>query len=232
MPRFFRSGFLILSLAWGPGMDLRAQEEGGGLPPGLPDGWYARIDTSMGTILARLLPEQAPQSVAHFAALAQGRLPWIDPLTGTTKQGHYYDGLLVHKAEAAQRFETGDPTATGRGAPLFYVPIEGVGPINFHQPWRLGMTRSSQGKISGVLFFVTVSSLPHLSGRHPCFGEVVSGKKVVRSICSVKTLSDGKPLEPIVVERLRVLKAGEPPPLPDPVPYRPPASEFGPRRDP
>ena len=40
----------------------------------LDEGWYARLETDRGMILIRLLPDQAPQSVAHFAALAEGKL--------------------------------------------------------------------------------------------------------------------------------------------------------------
>lgn len=197
------------------------------LPAGLAAGWYATIETSLGTIVARLLPEQAPQSVAHFAALADGRLPWIDPLSGNTKQGHYYDGLQVHLSVAAQRFEMGDPTGTGRGYPLIYVPAEGKGPINFDAPGRLGMTRSSLGRISGVQFFVTSARLPWLSGHHPCFGEVVSGLEVASAIAGVKTKTDGRPDVPIEIQRVRVHKVGEPPPLPEPVPYVPKPPQFG-----
>jgi len=197
------------------------------LPAGLAQGWYAVIETSFGTIIARLLPEQAPQSVAHFAAIAEGRLSWIDPLTGQTKQGHYYDGLRVHLAVAAQRFETGDPTGTGRGYPLIYVPPEGKGPITFDAPGRLGMTRSSLGRISGVQFFATASALPWLIGHHPCFGEIVSGSEVVSAIAGVKTKTNGRPETPVIIERLRIRKVGEPAPLPDPVPFVPKPPEFG-----
>ena len=40
----------------------------------LAPGWYARIDTSMGRIVVQLLPEQAPQAVAQFVALARGEV--------------------------------------------------------------------------------------------------------------------------------------------------------------
>ncbi len=202
------------------------------LPANLPEGWYARIETSLGTIVARLLPDQAPQSVAHFAALAEGRLEWIDPLTGVTKKGNYYDGLKVHLALAEQRFEVGDPTETGRGAPLIYVPPEGKGPVNFDAAGRLGMTRSSLGRISGVLFFVTAAPLPFLTGAHPCFGEVAVGRDVVRAICGVKTSPRGKPLDPVVLKKVRLEKVGDPKPLPDPVPFTPKPMAFGPRETP
>jgi peptidyl-prolyl cis-trans isomerase A (cyclophilin A) len=199
------------------------------MPETLPEGWYARLDTEKGTIVARLLPGQAPQSVAFFAALAEGELTWVDPFTGEDTLGHYYDGVVVHKAIAGQRFEAGDRTGTGRGAPPYYVPPEGHGPLNFHQPWRMGMTRSSQGRISGVTFFVTSSSAAWLTGRHPCFGDAIAGKRVIWEITSVKTLSDDTPREPVVIEKVRVHRVGDPDPLPDPVPFHPETREMRPK---
>jgi cyclophilin family peptidyl-prolyl cis-trans isomerase len=194
------------------------------LPPGLAQGWYARIETSMGTMVARLLPENAPQATAHFAALAEARLPWSDLVTGEERRGHYYDGIPIHKAKAAERFEAGDPTGTGRGQPLIYVPPE-RGPIGFDRPYRLGMTRGSLNRISGVLFFVTVGNMSFLDGQHPCFGELVSGEDVAWNIATVKTNSMGKPLTPVIIRSVRILAAGSPPPLPEPVRYTPPPPE-------
>ena len=202
------------------------------LPPGLPTGWYTRIQTSMGTIIARLLPEQAPQTVAYFAAFAEGRMPWVDPLTGETKRARYYDGLRVHKAIAGERFEAGDPTETGRGSPLIYVVPELNNPKNFNAPGRLGMTRSSLGRVSASLFFVTSGSLPYLNNRHPCFGEVVSGEDVVWEICTVKTLPSGKPITPVILESVRVIPVGSPPPLQEPIPYTPIPVDFRQRVEP
>jgi peptidyl-prolyl cis-trans isomerase A (cyclophilin A) len=191
------------------------------LPEGLPEGWYARIDTSMGTMVARLLPENAPQATAHFAALAEGRLSWSDLVSGEERRGRYYDGLAIHRAFAGLRIEIGDATGTGRGAPLIYVPLE-RGRLGFDRPYRLGMTRSSLGRVSGVLFFVSVGNLSWLNEMHPCFGELVEGEDVAWNIATVKTNSDGRPLEPVVVRSVRILPVGSPPPLPDPVPYQPP----------
>ena len=197
------------------------------LPEGLPEGWYAKIDTSMGTMVARLHPENAPQATAHFAALAEGRLPWPDLTTGEERRGRYYDGMAVHKAKAGERFEVGDATGTGRGAPLIRVPME-KGKMGFERPYRLGMTRSSLNRISGVLFFVSVGNLSYLTGTHPCFGELVSGQEVAWNIATVKTNTSGKPLEPVVIHSIRILAVGAPAPLPEPVPYAPPPPEpFG-----
>jgi peptidyl-prolyl cis-trans isomerase A (cyclophilin A) len=198
---------------------------------GLDDGWYARVRTSVGEIVFRLLPEQAPQSVAHFTALAEGRLEWIDPFTGLPSTDPYYDGVIVHKVRAGQRFEAGDRTGTGRGAAPFHVPEEGKSPITFDRPGRVGMTRASLGRISGAQFFMTTAPQPFLNRRHPCFGVIVRGADVVEAISSVPAGSAGKPRDPIVIETIRILAVGEPAPLPEPVRYEPTPRKFGPSEE-
>jgi hypothetical protein len=84
------------------------------------------------------------------------------------------------------------------------------------------MTRGSLNRTSGVLFFVSVSALPFLTSRHPCFGELVLGQDVAWNIATVKTNSMGKPLEPVVIRSVKILAVGSPPPLPEAVPYTPP----------
>jgi peptidyl-prolyl cis-trans isomerase A (cyclophilin A) len=197
------------------------------LPDNLAEGWYARIETSMGRIAVQLLPRQAPQSVAHFAALAEAQLEWTDPLTGEVRKNHFYDGTEVHKAVAGERFEAGSPSGTGRGGPVMWVSHEEAqGPVDFSYPGRLGMTRASGRRVSAYQFFVTASAQPHFSGRHPCFGVVVSGMEVVIEITGVKTYSNGRPVEPVTIEKIRIFKIGEPPPLADPVPHQPTPAEF------
>ena len=92
---------VLLALACG----LAAAAPLKSLPPvdleGLPDGWYAQIETSEGTIVALLHPDQAPQSVAHFASFAEGTQSWTDATTGEVLKRPYYDGAAVHKAIAS-----------------------------------------------------------------------------------------------------------------------------------
>ncbi len=214
-----------------PDLSAAAAAEEVPLPSGLAEGWYAYIDTSFGVIVARLLPDQAPQSVAHFAALAEGRLGWPDPLTGETHKMPYYDGLRVTKAIAANRFEMGERTEVGRTTPPFYVPPEGGSPVDYSAPGRLGMIRSVMNRISGVKFFVTAGTVPSLNG-NPCFGLVVSGQHVVAAISEVKTYRNGMPIDPVTVRRIRVRKVGNPPALPEPVPHVPTGEKFGPRIEP
>jgi peptidyl-prolyl cis-trans isomerase A (cyclophilin A) len=212
-----------------PSHSAAAGEEAVPLPPDLKEGWYAWIDTSEGVIVARLLPEQAPQSVAHFAALAEGKLAWADPLTGDSRKVPYYDGLRVTRAVAGDRIEIGGRTETGRSTPPLYVPPEGESPVDYSAPGRLGMIRMALNRISGVKFFITAGTLPTLNRLHPCFGIVVSGLDAVVRASAVKTLENGTPIEPVTVRKIRVRKVGNPAPLPEPVPYTPKGQAFGPR---
>jgi len=191
-----------------------------------PQGWYAVVDTTLGSFTFRLLPEQAPQTVAHFVAFATGKLEFIDPFTGSKKKEPYYDGILVHKTAFAKRFEAGDRTGTGHGMPPVWVPAE-PGPVNFTRPYRVGMTGATLQRISGVLFFVSIVSEPYLNASHNCFGELVDGKDVVERICNVKTDRRGKPLEPVQIRTISIVKSGNPDPLPEAVPYTPPVPVFG-----
>jgi len=190
--------------------------------PTLDQGWYARIETSMGRILVRLLPDQAPQAVTYFAALAAGDLEWMDPVTGESYQQPYYDGTRVDYAKAGMNFEIGRLPGAGTAGPMLYLPLAPVGPVNFYEGGRLGFGHSPLGRISATIFFVTVSPQPWLNGEHPCFGEIVSGDDVAFNIAQVKTFSNGRPLEDVSVERIETFKVGDPPPLPELKPYFPP----------
>ncbi len=186
-----------------------------------PAGRYATIKTTVGTIRARLLPEQAPQSVAHFVALARGERGWIDQATGAERKTPYYDGIAIHKVEAGRRFEAGDPVASGRGGPFLFVRPELGGSVNFRRGGRLGLTRSAGGRISGVGFFVTAVGMPWLDGAHPCIGEVIEGQDVVRRISEVKAYSNGRPMDPPRILEVTVVEVGEVTPLPPLEDYHP-----------
>ncbi len=198
----------------------------------LPEGWYAAIDTSMGDILVRLHPEQAPQGVAHVASLAEGRLEWTDVVTGETRHNRYYDGIPVYRADAGRMFETGDPHGLGDQSPRILVPPEVGKPVNFSGGYKMGLTRAPLGQISGAKFFITVAAEPRLNSRHPCIGTVIEGKEVVYQITSVKTYPNGRPIEPVTIESVRIFKRGTPDPLEEPRPYTPTPQHMQLREDP
>lgn len=189
-------------------------------PEGLAPGWYARIDTTMGRIVAQLLPEQAPQAVAQFVALAEGNVERVNPLTGEPEEGPFYDGTDIFRAKAGMQFEAGDLSGIRGGPSLWVSPKEGPGPVNFHLPGRLGLpTRPPRGA-SPYTFFITASAQPQLTGLVPCFGKVVEGLDVVLRITTVKTHGDGRPLDPVSIRKVRIFKVGKAPSLPELDSYR------------
>jgi len=181
--------------------------------PDWGQGHYARIETDAGRIIARLLPDQAPQSVAHFAAMAMGELEWLDVVTGETRKGRYYDGIPIHNVRPGRLFEAGDWTGTGQGAPPIYVPAEGAGPVNFSQSGRLGMAKSGT-RLSAVQFFATYAAQPELNRVFPCFGMVIEGLEVILQISSSKSYNNGKPMEPVLIQTIEIFTIGNPGPIP------------------
>ncbi len=77
---------------------------------------YAVFETSAGKIGVKLLPAEAPKTVANFVDLATGKKEFKDPLTGETRKGNYFDGLLFHRVIPGFMIQGGDPAT--RDAPL------------------------------------------------------------------------------------------------------------------
>merc|ERR1712228_746252 len=59
---------------------------------------------------------------------------------------------------------------------------------------------------NGSQFFILFKPAHHLNGKHVVFGEIVEGHSTLDAIEGVKTLSDDKPIAPIVVSRCGVLE--------------------------
>jgi peptidyl-prolyl cis-trans isomerase A (cyclophilin A) len=188
-------------------------------PEALGTGWYVRMETDRGRIIARLLPDQAPQTVAHFAALAEGRLEWLDPVSGETHKAPFYDGTVIDKVKAGSHFEAGEPL--GASGPRLFLPREVEGPVNFGAPGRLGMVKIAGALNSAYRFFVTYGAQMRLNNRYNCFGMVIEGLDVIMELTGVKAYSNGRPLEPMAISELRIFKVGDPPPLPEPVHFTP-----------
>jgi peptidyl-prolyl cis-trans isomerase A (cyclophilin A) len=143
---------------------------------------YATFQTSMGTIVVKLLPEKAPITVENFVGLAEGTKEWIHPRSGEKQKGvPLYDGTLFHRVIPDFMIQGGDPMGTGTGGPGYRFQDE-IGPDNkFSKPGLLAMANAGPGT-NGSQFFITEVPTPHLDRGHTIFGEVVKGGDLVPKI--------------------------------------------------
>ncbi len=74
---------------------------------------YAVFETSRGRIGVKLLPGEAPKTVANFVELATGKREYRDPLSGATQKGSYFDGTLFHRVIPGFMIQGGDPATRG-----------------------------------------------------------------------------------------------------------------------
>jgi len=77
------------------------------------------IRTTMGLMILELFPDEAPLAVANFIGLAEGTLPWIDPVTGIEVIRHMYDGTVFHRVIDEFMIQGGSPTGLSDGTPGF-----------------------------------------------------------------------------------------------------------------
>jgi peptidyl-prolyl cis-trans isomerase A (cyclophilin A) len=109
----------------------------------------------------------------------------------------------------------GDSTGTGMGDPGYFFRDEFVSNLNFDVPGRLAMANSGPNT-NGSQFFITEVPTEHLDQRHTIFGQCDdSGVSVVKSIARVARDSQDKPLDPVVLKKVTIVREGQPmPPSP------------------
>ncbi|HEY3837541.1 MAG TPA: peptidylprolyl isomerase [Bryobacteraceae bacterium] len=164
-------------------------------PSKYPPGLYARIETSVGPITARLFENEAPVSVHAFLALALGKQPWLDPKTHKFTTRPLYQNLIFHRVIPDFMIQTGDPTGTGTHNCGFHLPDEFVDTLKFDRPGRLAMANAGPGT-AACQFFITEGKYPAGNGLYTIFGQVVDGQPLVTKISHVIRDDRDKPLLP------------------------------------
>ncbi|OHD98819.1 MAG: peptidylprolyl isomerase, partial [Sulfurimonas sp. RIFCSPHIGHO2_12_FULL_36_9] len=117
---------------------------------------WAKISTAKGDIWIKLFPEEAPNTVANFAYLAN---------TG------FYNNLNFHRVIPGFMAQGGCPHGTGTGGPDWAIPCETKLNKSKHTRGTLSMAHAGRDT-GGSQFFITFVATPHLDGVHAVFGAI------------------------------------------------------------
>ena len=149
-----------------------------------------------GVIDLELDAQAAPITVENFLKLV--------------KDG-FYDGLTFHRIIPGFMIQGGCPDGTGMGGPGWHIKGEfarnGVANPIKHTRGVISMARAMDPNSAGSQFFIMHEDAPHLDGAYAAFGHVVAGMDVVDRIAATPTNYNDKPLEPVVMESVRVVEA-------------------------
>jgi peptidyl-prolyl cis-trans isomerase A (cyclophilin A) len=200
--------------------------------PVVPTGPTAVIDTTMGRLTCKLYQTQAPLTVSNFIGLAEGTRDWTDP--NTLKKMHnkrLYDGTTFHRVIPGFMIQGGDPAGNGTGDPGYFFDDEFVSDLTFDVPGRLAMANSGP-RTNGSQFFITEEPVPQLNGKHTIFGQCdAHSVQLVSYIASVDRSPEDKPLTPVVIQHISIVREGQPMP-PEPAAPKPAAPATGPAASP
>ena len=146
-----------------------------------------------GVIEAELYPEIAPNTVNNFIDLAN--------------KG-FYNNLTFHRIIKDFMIQGGDPKGDGTGGPGYSIEGEftsnGFANSLKHTKGVLSMARSQDPNSAGSQFFIMTKEASNLDGQYAAFGKVISGLDVLEKIENVKTSSNDKPKEDVVIKSITV----------------------------
>jgi len=150
----------------------------------------AVFTTSMGTFKVELFEDKVPVTAGNFIKLAESG---------------FYNGVIFHRVIADFMIQGGDPTGTGSGGPGYTIPDEFDPSLKHDSAGILSMANAGPNT-GGSQFFITLKPTPWLDGHHAVFGKVIENFDVVDAIGKVKTASADRPVTPVVIEKVEIIK--------------------------
>jgi peptidyl-prolyl cis-trans isomerase A (cyclophilin A) len=184
------------------------------------------IDTTMGRITCKTFPQFAPNAVDNFVGLAEGTKDWTVNATSQKMHGkRFYEGLTFHRVIPGFMVQTGDPVGDGSGDAGYYFPDEVSSALTFSVPGRLALANSGPNTNSSQ-FFITEAPQPDLDGHYTIFGQCDAHSVLITSsIARVPRNANDKPLTPVYITHVTILRDGQPmPPDPSAPPTPPPTA--------
>src|SRR5215213_5773810 len=150
--------------------------------------YTATMDTSMGELVIALDAIGAPKTVNNFVFLANY---------------HYYDGVIFHRIIKGFVCQGGDPTGTGRGGPGYRFEDELPAPGRY-EIGSLAMANAGPNTNGSQFFIVSGSSGVGLPPQYSLFGKVVKGLDILEQMQNVKTNSQDRPHDDVVINSVTI----------------------------
>lgn len=172
---------------------------------------YAVFHTNKGKFKALLHHTMAPKTVENFVGLAEGTKEFTDPKTGEKVKRPYYDGLTFHRIIENFMIQGGDPVGNGTGGPGYKFDDEFHPELMHDKKGVLSMANAGPNT-NGSQFFITVAVTPHLDAQrsmkrgYSIFGQIVEGYDIVEAISQVDTDHRDMPLQPVVINKLEIIR--------------------------
>lgn len=164
--------------------------------------YTATMVTSCGTIVIRLDPKAAPNTVNSIVFLAEHR---------------FYDGLTFHRIAKGFVIQGGDPRGNGTGGPG-YTTLDTPPAGSTYPPGTVAMAKGSTqpAGTAGSQFFVVLSKTANQSlapsGQGPQYaivGHVIKGMDVVNRIAALPitpqlSSTDGAPVDKVYIDKVTI----------------------------
>lgn len=153
-----------------------------------------RVETNLGNIAIKLLPELAPETVRNFEKLARDG---------------FYDGTLFHRVIPGFMIQGGDPntktgnkSSWGMGGPGYTIKAE----FNSRSHLRgiVSMARAQDPDSAGSQFFIVTTDSTFLDRQYTVFGEVLEGIEVADKIVNLQRDQNDCPLQEAKMLRVAV----------------------------
>ena len=145
----------------------------------------AIIETNLGTIAFKLLPDLAPETVRNFEKLARDG---------------FYSGTLFHRVIPGFMIQGGDPNTKngnkntwGTGGPGHTIKAEFSS--RSHHRGIVSMARAQDPNSAGSQFFIVTTDSTFLDRQYTVFGEVIEGMDIADKIVNLQRDRNDCPLE-------------------------------------
>ncbi|KAG9239612.1 peptidyl-prolyl cis-trans isomerase [Amylocarpus encephaloides] len=149
-----------------------------------------------GRVIFELYDNVVPKTAENFRALCTGEM-------GQGKAGKplHFKGSIFHRVIKEFMIQGGDFTmGNGTGGESIYgskFDDENF-ELKHDKPFLLSMANAGPGT-NGSQFFVTTMPTPHLDGKHVVFGEVISGKSIIRKVENLPVQPGDKPNQDVTI---------------------------------